>query len=238
MEGGGLTNLDSAFCIQQDQVLALIKYMQNGPLAIVGGLDTTSGSDCAASGSHNNRLYADGGGFRESQADRSILERRAAFPNRHIQPGGEHHVGFTWTSILLEKISLVRTKTPRPEFDIPESIFQDMELRLCPLTGRPLLSAEYLAERDILLTRDAFNYLIRLYFDHFHPVYPFLDRSLLSIPVWGWSLCLATAAVGARYLGFAELTQFGDELCGALHELLVREVCVFVPKWPAALPDA
>jgi hypothetical protein len=140
-----------------------------------------------------------------------------------------HELRFTWTAILLDKIKLDKAKGPRPDLEIPEPIFHEMQLRLCPLSGRPLLSAESLAYRDILLRRDTFNYLTRLYFDHFHPVYPFLDRSLLCIPVWGWSLCLATAAIGTRYLGLAELTRFGDDLCGAIHELLLREVCDFVP---------
>ena len=225
VEGSGLADLEHAFFFQQDQVSALIKSMQNGSLAMAGGLDE-SGSDCTSS-SHN-RLYADGAGFRESQADRSILERRAAFP-RHSQSVGEHQMGFASTAFLLERIRLEKTKGTRPELEIPEPIFHEMESRLCPLVGRPLLSAESLAQREILLTRDTFNFLIRLYFHHFHPLYPFLDRSLLSIPVWGWSLVLATAAIGTRYLGLAELTRFGDDLCGALHELLIREVCFLVP---------
>ena len=226
VEGSGLADLEHAFFFQQDQVSALIKSMQNGSLAMAGGLDESCGSDCTSS-SHN-RLYADGAGFRESQSDRSILERRAAFP-RHSPSVGGNQTGFTSTAFLLERIRAEKAKGPRPELDIPEPIFHEMESRLCPLVGRPLLSAESLAQREILLTRDTFNFLIRLYFDHFHPLYPFLDRSLLGIPVWGWSLVLATAAIGTRYLGLAELTRFGDDLCGALHELLIREVCPWLP---------
>ena len=226
IEGSDPTDLDNAFFLQQDQVSALIRYMQNGPLATTGRLDSVDSPahDCAS----HSRLYADGAGFRESQADRSILERRAALP-RQTQSSNVHELGFTWTAILLDKIQLDKAKGPRPDLEIPEPIFHEMQLRLCSLSGRPLLSAESLAYRDILLRRDTFNYLTRLYFDHFHPVYPFLDRSLLCIPVWGWSLCLATAAIGTRYLGLAELTRFGDDLCGAIHELLLREVCGFVP---------
>lgn len=222
VEGTGLEDLEHAFFFQQDQVSALIKSMQNGSLAVA----ESCGSDCTTS-SHN-RLYADGAGFRESQSDRSILERRAAFP-RHSPSIGGQQTGLSSTAFLLERIRVEKVKGVRLELEIPEPIFHEMESRLCPLVGRPLLSAESLAQREILLTRDTFNFLIRLYFDHFHPLYPFLDRSLLCIPVWGWSLVLATAAIGTRYLGLAELTRFGDDLCGALHELLIREVCLLVP---------
>jgi hypothetical protein len=77
-----------------------------------------------------------------------------------------------------------------------------------------------------LLDKETLEFFIQLYFGNFHTLYPFLDRSLLCIPVWGWSLYLAAAAIGARYLCISEVTLFGDSLCSVLHEVLFKEVCL------------
>ncbi|KAJ4291287.1 hypothetical protein N0V88_006290 [Collariella sp. IMI 366227] len=196
IEGSTLADLDNAFFFRQDQVSALIKYMQHGPLVAAGPPNGGAHTDADHALTPTNRLYADGAGFRESQAERSIFERRAAFVG-HNQSHDEQQPGLSWTALLLEKIRLDQTRTPRLEFEISEQIFHEMHLTLCQPSGRPLLSPESLANQNVLLRRDTLNYFIQLYFQYFHPVYPFLERSLLSIPVWGWSLCLATAAIGS-----------------------------------------
>ena len=69
------------------------------------------------------------------------------------------------------------------------------------------------------------NYLVHFYVENFHPVYPFLDQSILEVPARCWSLTLATAAIGARYMPSSIADASSEALHGLLHTMLVQEVC-------------
>jgi hypothetical protein len=83
---------------------------------------------------------------------------------------------------------------------------------------------------DRFLAIETLDWFVRLYFENFNPVYPFLDRSLLSVPSWGCCITLATAAIGANYMASAEGAAGSDALHGLLHEILTHEVRESYPK--------
>ncbi|CAH0055209.1 unnamed protein product [Clonostachys solani] len=203
---------------QNDQVSALITYMRDRPpAAAVSGLNTPASLPQPG-------LYAAGAGFRESQADRHYLQRHIARSRLCHSGESRWQSRLPWEELLIKEVRHGKKKHKQSLLQIPEAIFWEVKQKLLPRDGRPILSAAFLIRSDVLLDRDTFTHLIQLYFDNFHALYPFLDRSLLCIPVWGWSLCIATAAIGARYFGVSELTMYGEELCSVLHELLLIEL--------------
>lgn len=211
------TDLDGFALNRQDQVSALINYMRDGSFAM-----DASVLDRSCSPTAHKQLYVDCSGFRESQADRGFRERHATILRR-LPPDEGSRTNMSWSEVLLEEIDQAKSQPQEPRFNIPESVYQQIRTRLQSGTEKSLLPDKYTADLDILLSRDTFEHLIEQYFDHFHHLHPFVDRSLLSIPVWGWSLCIGVAAIGSRYLSLPELTDFGEQLCSALHELLLRE---------------
>lgn len=68
------------------------------------------------------------------------------------------------------------------------------------------------------------NSFASLYFENFDKLYPFLDRSLLGTTTWGWSLSLATAAIGARYSESEASMELSGKLHSVLHQLLSKDV--------------
>ncbi|KAH6957485.1 hypothetical protein DER45DRAFT_569829, partial [Fusarium avenaceum] len=46
---------------------------------------------------------------------------------------------------------------------------------------------------------EVFNAFIQLYFEHFHPIWPFIHPSTLAKPDTSWILCVGIATVGSRY---------------------------------------
>lgn len=205
--------------LQQSLVSSLINSMVGtwpnnyASLEAIGSLNT---SGCQAT------RYADGVGFRESRAERSIRERRTSYADQ-TSTENELHEAPTWLSELSRRTQAAES-APTSSPAIPDSIFDDLVSRLWPLNGNSHLTGEYLLHQDTLLDNSTFQLLITSYFEQFHPINPFIDRSHLTIPMWGWSLCLATAAIGARYLGIKQVTLYGDQLCSILHELLLKEV--------------
>lgn len=68
------------------------------------------------------------------------------------------------------------------------------------------------------------KYLIQLYFKNFHPIYPFLNEWMIGIPGWGWSMTLATAAIGAQYMNSSISHTSSSALHGLLYSVLVQDV--------------
>lgn len=205
--------------LQQTHISALINSMTSSGLKKInfpGNAETANTPDQQAS------FYADGVGYRESRAERCIRERLAVYNNQtSLEHGYRGHQ--PWRDKLLMRLKAAE-KDLDTQPEIPDAIFKEVISRICPPNGRTPLPEQFLADQDILLEKMTLRLLIMLYFKHFHPVNPFVDRSHLCIPIWGWSLCLATAAIGARFLGIDQITLYGDDLCAILHELLLKEV--------------
>ncbi|KAI0007892.1 hypothetical protein F4779DRAFT_642497 [Xylariaceae sp. FL0662B] len=165
-------------------------------------------------------LYADGAGARTSQADRTILERHEI---QRIQ-GDSVLQGSapSWMCALEAKLrrsqNLIRENTSVPDGVLEESLTQmSPKLQNNPTVG------QFMSQGGLIFRKDTLKLFINMYFRTFHRMYPFLDQSLLCIPVWGWTLCVATAAIGARYLYIPEVTTFSDCLCSILYDVLTQE---------------
>ncbi|KAK1545823.1 hypothetical protein CPAR01_03325 [Colletotrichum paranaense] len=213
-----VTDLDEPLLNHQDQMSAFITYMRDGSTAT-----DTAAFDRSHDTTSHRQLYVNGPGFRQSQADRGFQERHATVLRRGV-PEHDSHPGASWSTVLLEEINRAKSQQKISRFTIPDSVYREIQTRLLSGAGRPLLPERFAADLDVLLGRDTFEHLIAQYFEHFHHLHPFIDNSLLSIPVWGWSLCIGVAAIGSRYLSLTELTDFGEQLCSALHDLLLREL--------------
>jgi hypothetical protein len=154
-----------------------------------------------------------------------VLKRQATYAELSVSADGNHQHPL-WSTVLHGKVQRA-SESLGSHYHIPEVVFQELLCRLCPHANQTLLPEQFLEHQPVLLHKATFGFLIQLYFDNFHTLYPFLDQSFLSLPVWGWSLCLAAASIGTRYLGIPELTEYGDALCGILHQLLLTEVSIF-----------
>ncbi|KAG4271230.1 hypothetical protein FPRO04_11153 [Fusarium proliferatum] len=205
--------------LQQDHVSALIASMASNKQRKTQFSDTSD--DPALPGTQATH-YSDGAGFRESRAERYMRQRRAAYGGDHgPSPGQQVHI--SGISDLDARVAAASNRIGASS-DVPDSIFEELMSRLDSHATSSHIPADSAAHKDSLLAKRTFQLFIDLYFEHFHPVNPFVDRSHLSIPLWGWSLCLATAAIGSKYFGSEEVNRFGDCLCCILHELMAREL--------------
>ncbi|KAF4334823.1 transcription factor ZMS1 [Fusarium beomiforme] len=201
--------------MQQHHVSALITSMATS------GLNKTHGPECSDGSLPSMRAlnYSDGAGFRESQSERYMRQRRAS----HI-PAREQHSDLqtqpAWVSELSARASAISGSSE----DISDIIFEELISRIEEHKHSTQLLSSVTPHKSLLFSKPVLKLFINLYFDRFHPVNPFIDRSHLRIPLWGWSLCLATAAIGAKYLGLEEVHQFGDSLCSILHEIMDKEL--------------
>ncbi|KAG5658008.1 hypothetical protein KAF25_006959, partial [Fusarium avenaceum] len=205
--------------LQQDHVSALIASMASNrsEKTQASGI----GADTALSNTQATH-YSDGAGFRESRAERYMRQRRAAYTEEH-RPNTGHQVHASWLVDLNSKVAAATRNNGTSE-DIPDGIFEEIISRLNSHETSSRILANFATHRDILLTKSTFQLFVNLYFERFHPVNPFIDRSHLCIPLWGWSLCLATATIGMKYFGSEEVNSFGDDLCCILHELMAKEL--------------
>ncbi|KAG5771229.1 hypothetical protein H9Q72_002136 [Fusarium xylarioides] len=205
--------------LQQDHVSALIASMASNKQRKA---QSSEFSDDSALAGTKATHYSDGAGFRESRAERYMRQRRAAYAEDHgPSPGQQVHI--SWISDLDARVEAA-SKRIGAASDVPDSIFEELMSRLDSHATSSHILADFAAHRESLLAKSTMQLFINLYFEHFHPANPFVDRSHLSIPLWGWSLCLATAAIGSKYFGSEEVNRFGDCLCCILHELMAREL--------------
>ncbi|KAI7764326.1 hypothetical protein LZL87_013293 [Fusarium oxysporum] len=205
--------------VQQDHVSALIASMASKKPTKT---QCSGISDNTALPSTQATHYSDGAGFRESRGERYMRQRRAAYTEgKGPSPG--HHIYPSWLNDLNAKVAAA-SRSNWASSEIPDSIFEELMSRLDLHETSSHILADFATHKNSLLTKTTFQLFISLYFEHFHPVNPFVDRSHLSIPLWGWSLCLATAAIGSKYFGSEEVNRFGDCLCCILHELMAREL--------------
>lgn len=204
--------------VQNDHLSVLIASMlANSPGVDV---DISSGN---GENSYRARLYADGAGARSSQSDRRSTYRPTA-----TQVAASHNtVQTSSSSALRESLSkkvnarlAAQQLTPK----LTPEVHKELTAEASETLNKYLRPHEQLSGVDSLAAIETWEYLIQLYFDHFHPVYPFLDHLLLSLPKWGWALCLATASLGARYVGLRDLITYGELLSKTCHEILLRDV--------------
>ncbi|KAF5647807.1 transcription factor ZMS1 [Fusarium tjaetaba] len=205
--------------LQQDHVSALIASMasNNQRKAQSSEISEDPSLPCIKA-TH----YSDGAGFRESRAERYMRQRRAAYGEDH-GPSPDQQIQISWISDLDARVEAASQRN-EASGDVPDSIFEELMSRLDSHATSSHILADFAAHKESLLTKSTFQLFVSLYFEHFHPVNPFVDGSHLSIPLWGWSLCLATAAIGSKYFGSEEVNRFGDCLTCILHELMAREL--------------
>ena len=214
---------DETSLIRHNRMSALITSMRTG---LPGLSETSSGNNPTKDRSKEKRhfrLYADGDGARTSQSDRSILERRESHA-AHGEPCVPSQSSIPpWMGTLQAKVQNA-CESNHSHFTIPDVVLEQILTKIHHSWVNSPFSIQYSQYGDVLLQKETLEYFIQHYFENFHTVYPFLDQSLLCIPVWGWALCLAAAAIGARYCCVPDITVFGDCLCSLLHEVLLKEV--------------
>jgi Fungal Zn(2)-Cys(6) binuclear cluster domain len=176
-------------------------------------------------------LYVDGAGSRSTHAERSQPRKRfsapVSKPPLHDSPLSPNTPNNSLHEILDEQVQRIRrhkriqlsisVQTYKEIISKLENVFSWFSPTLHSFTSNRFPSIETL------------DWFVQLYFENFHPVYPFLDRSLLSVPSWGSCITLATAAIGANYMASPEAEVCSDALHGLLHEILTQEVRKYYP---------
>lgn len=158
-------------------------------------------------------LYSDGAGARITEADRRAFERQINNRLPHDETAGH------WSQSLRQRAE--QESSESVQIFMTDNVYDNIIARTL---GNKHFDNQTSFDVDIAIERPVLELFISLYFKNFHIAYPFIDRTLLNIPAWGWALCLATAGIGARYLGKVETTRLGDRLCCMLYELLIEEV--------------
>lgn len=170
---------------------------------------------------HFASRYADGAGARSSQSNLCMAEKQRIHSVVGAAADASGGVDASWIETLQNKIRSTG-EDGKIKFVLPALVYQEILVRINAHKNNTV-SFDF-PDMGYLTKETSLEMFIRLYFEKFHPVYSFLDLSLLSIPVWGWALCLATAAIGARLLAVPAITAFSDHLCMVLDEILVNEV--------------
>lgn len=179
--------------------------------------------------------YRDGDDTRSCQAERSIRQRNMTQTLTATPPEVERSANLghelEWLNSIEENISNPLTSERLPgNYLMSETVYNDV---LKKLSVRVILRSfgdlDFLCSQNFP-SREVLSYFIQLYFNHFHPVYPFLDQPLLSMPIWGWSVCLASAAIGCRHTNAPEAGPNSDALNLLLRDLLTREVRHFIRR--------
>ena len=205
--------------LPHDQYSALIASMRMG----LPGLEADS-SYGANEQSQIGKLYFDGSGARSSQSDRRTNHRRSSY----VFPGAARNDA-AWTSAtrwpdLLQERVQSDAHNSHLQFNVPDEVYYELVAKLSSYHTSNPYKNQYWGYKALLMARQTWNFFIKLYFENFHVIYPFLDQSLLGLPAWGWALCLATAAIGTRYADSSELIAYGEYLSRVLHEMLLQEV--------------
>lgn len=213
---------------QSDTLTSLIASMGRASQAFGRGRHSALISGLSEVSNPVGSLYSDGTGGRSSQAERSMHNQRALrgrselmnIDNNATSPKSDRSWLSTLETSLHDTPHLDNTRLYRIPPNIYSSIITKIDARIvcCSPKSSFLLSSCSFPRKDTL------DHFVRLYFDHFHPTYPFLDLPLLNMPVWGWSLCLATATIGCQYSNSPAKDICRDALSVVLRETLVSEV--------------
>lgn len=173
-------------------------------------------------------LYRDGDDTRSCQAERSIRQRNSS---RGVATSPGTGVAFhrgqevAWLRGLQGKLLTLCDRSQRCDrFCISDAVYNDILVKVnARIPLRSFGDSDFLC-RQTFPSKDVLSYFIQMYFTYFHPVYPFLDQPLLSMPIWGWSVCLAAAAMGCRYANVPEAAPCSDAINLLLRDILIREL--------------
>jgi len=131
--------------------------------------------------------------------------------------------------------------------DASESLDTSDEDRLCPPAAYQSLLEGIAAEsRDSPVDMSASNFpayeqvviFVRQYFDHFHPVFPFLRRSSFAQDASrSWLLLIAVSIIGSKYSRLLQHSQTSESLFGLLSTILTRSKYGLDPQGSAGNED-
>lgn len=208
---------------QVDHVSSLIASMINSPSTVTSDNPADGGSALAG------KLYADGAGSRWSQP-----ERRAAIQTRasRMRISDVMDVSNSALKTLLTESIRVKGMSKSKHFRLLPEVYEELLAKSAALLTRNIHPIQIFDDVQSLLAIETWELFIHYYFEHFHPIYPFLDPSLLGLPRWGWVLCLATACLGARYVGATELVLYGELLSKVCFDILLEEVSHIATSMP------
>lgn len=206
--------MEASFSLH-NKMAALVTSMTMG----IPGLSTATNRGSSAAGRNAISLYSDGAGSRMSGSDRAILARQS-----DIQVDSELQTSLpSWANALQAKVGHAQDCFSET-FSIPDSVLNDCIAQVVPMLHSHSLVGQHILREGLVFETATWRFFIATYFKTFHSTYTFVDQSLLCVPVWGWALCAATAAIGARYIHIPEMVVFSDGLCRALHDLLTQAV--------------
>lgn len=171
------------------------------------------------------QYYVDGAGARASRMNKFKHNPHSSSVISQTSPGQASIAGTRTPKVNSDTENNAMPLTGGvlpPAIVIPE-VYQELARKASPVHTTPL-HGNFASPSSTLPSIEVMTTLVGLYFERFHKIQPFIDRTLLSTPAWGWCLCLATAAIGASYSTCSELKASSDSLSQILHQLLTREV--------------
>lgn len=78
--------------------------------------------------------------------------------------------------------------------------------------------------RPTFLPFSVFNAFVQLYFEHFHPIWPFIHPSTLAKPPTPWILCVGMATVGSRYTTVEPINRCRSALMSLHSDAILKSV--------------
>lgn len=209
--------------IAQPQPLRRDQTQQRLPSSILRNIDDINAK--SRDKRHKTRYYLDGAGARDpytkdAKSARSGARKVARFPSNDfvLSISG---AGATYHDSLDEMVQRL-TLSPDIQSLVSSETYTELRLKVDSSGNSPVqVHEKFSAEHPSINT---ICWLIGIYFKRFHSVFPFIDKFHLNIPSLGWSISLATAAIGARYVDYSEAEACADSLSMLLHRLLTWEV--------------
>jgi hypothetical protein len=154
--------------------------------------------------STSGRFYTDGAGSRAAFGGR--LQDRPSLPGLDTISNG--------SSVPLNEASTASNLVPASVYEFMIARLKDEYQQHGVDSGACYLPSY----REIQM-------LVLYYFEHFHPVFPFLRKSTFATDVsQDWILVLAVSSVGSRYARPSRGRQPSDALLDVLHRVLSRQL--------------
>lgn len=179
------------------------------------------------SGSKRN-LYVAGAGARSTQIDRARRERRKSLKSSNAS-SDESPQSHSEASSAFHLHESMDVHTLHANFDatgpslVTQQDYNEILSKIEVLWSNGVSILHPFSNNHFPSLR-TLSYLIHLYFENFHPVYPFLNKWMLGVPGWGCCMTLATAAIGARYMSSSISHASSNALHGLLYNVLVQDV--------------
>lgn len=172
-------------------------------------------------------LYVAGAGARSTRIDRARRARRKS-PRSTNASLDESPLSHSEASSIFYLHESMDEHALHADFDgsNPSVTQQEYSEILSKIVALPSTSVSILHpfSSDRFPSLRTLSYLIHLYFKNFHPVYPFLNEWMIGVPGWGWSMTLATAAIGAQYMNSSISHASSNALHGLLYSALMQDV--------------